>query len=109
MAAGNNALNIDGEIVGGYATKVAVAADELDTAAAVVGAGAITVEAYGELGGRLGLDQSYARASGALRQQLQAGAAALRSAAEALDQLTAGHAQRDADAAEQIKRAGGLS
>ncbi|WIX79978.1 hypothetical protein QRX50_04045 [Amycolatopsis carbonis] len=109
MAAGNNALNIDGEVVGGYAAKVALAADELDTAAGGVGAGATTGQAYGELGGRLGLDRSYARASGALRQQLQVGAAALRSAAEALDQLTAGHAQRDADAAEQIKRAGGLS
>ncbi|MGW4489629.1 hypothetical protein ACWEOE_38070 [Amycolatopsis sp. NPDC004368] len=109
MAAGNNALNIDGEAVGGYAAKVALAAGELDTAAAGVGAGATRPQAYGELGGRLGLDQSYARASGALRQQLQAGATALRSAAAALDQLTAGHTQRDADAAEQIKRAGGLS
>ncbi|HWD05535.1 MAG TPA: hypothetical protein VG674_24115 [Amycolatopsis sp.] len=106
MAAGNNALNIDGAVVGGYAAKVAKAADELDGAAAGIGAGATTAQTYGELGERLGVDRSYTRASTALRQQLEAGAAALRSAAAALDQLTAHHAQRDADAAEKIKRAG---
>ncbi|WP_239154189.1 hypothetical protein [Amycolatopsis sp. FDAARGOS 1241] len=106
MAAGNNALNIDGAVVDGYAAKVAHAAGELDSAASGIGTGATTAETYGELGGRLGLDRSYVRASTALRQQLQAGATALRSAAQALEQLTAAHAQRDADAAELLKRAG---
>jgi hypothetical protein len=104
-------LRIDGVVVGGYAEKVAQAAEELDAAAADVGAGAGagTAEPFGELGGRLGVGQSYTRASDALRQQLATGAVALRSAAAALEQLASGHAQRDADAAEQINRAGRTS
>jgi hypothetical protein len=102
-------LRIDGVVVGGYAKKVAQAAEELDAAAAGVGAGAGTAEPFGELGGRLGVGQSYTRALDALRQQLATGAVALRSAAAALEQLASGHAQRDADAAEQINRAGRTS
>jgi hypothetical protein len=102
-------LRIDGVVVGGYAKKVEQAAEELDAAAAGVGAVATTAEPFGELGGRLGLDQSYARASDALRQQLATGAVALRSAAAALEQLASGHARRDADAAEQITSAGRTS
>lgn len=109
MAPGQSALRIDGVVVGGYAEKVAQAAEELDAAAAGVGAGAGAAEPFGELGGRLGVGQSYTRASDALRQQLATGAVALRSAAAALEQLASGHAQRDADAAEQINRAGRTS
>ncbi|MBB4686433.1 hypothetical protein [Amycolatopsis jiangsuensis] len=103
---GSAAVRIDGEIVGGYAAKVARAADELAAAAADIGQGATAPEAYGGLGAELGVGESYARAAEALRGQLGAGVAALRSVTEALEQLTAGHEQRDADAAEQIERAG---
>lgn len=109
MAPGQSALRIDGVVVGGYAKKVAQAAEELDAASADVGAGAGTAEPFGELGGRLGVGQSYTRASDALLQQLATGAVALRSAAAALEQLASGHAQRDADSAEQINRAGRTS
>ena len=109
MAPGQSALRIDGVVVGGYAKKVEQAAQELDAAAAGVGAVATTAEPFGELGGRLGVGQSYTRASDALRQQLATGAVALRSAAAALEQLASGHAQRDADAAERITGAGRTS
>ncbi|WP_409183477.1 hypothetical protein F9C11_03320 [Amycolatopsis sp. VS8301801F10] len=100
-------MRIDGAIVGGYAAKVARAADELETAAGEVGA--TTAEAYGELAARLGVPESYAQASQALRGQLTAGVAALRSVTAALEQLTTGHTERDADAAERIERAGRIS
>lgn len=109
MAPGQSALRIDGVVVGGYAKKVERAAEDLDGAVAGVGAVAGTPEPFGELGARLGLDQSYARASDALRRQLATGAVALRSAAAALEQLASGHARRDADAADRIDRAGRTS
>ncbi|NEC54027.1 hypothetical protein G3I59_00010 [Amycolatopsis rubida] len=102
-------MRIDGAVVGGYAAKVARAADELETAAGEVGSGATTAEAYGEVAAQLGVPESYAHASQALRGQLTAGVAALRSVAAALEQLTTGHAERDADAAERIERAGRIS
>lgn len=103
---GTSAVRIEGAVVGGYAAKVARAADELETAAGAVGAGATTAEAYGEVAARLGVPESYAQASQALRGQLTAGVAALRSVTAALEQLTTGHAERDADAVERIERAG---
>ncbi|GAA3538219.1 hypothetical protein GCM10022222_22270 [Amycolatopsis ultiminotia] len=103
------AVRIDGAIVGGYAAKVARAADELSAAAAEVGQGATAPETYGGLGAELGVGESYARAAEALRRQLGAGVSALQSVTEALEQLSTGHAQRDADAAEQIERAGRIS
>lgn len=106
---GTSAVRIDGAVVGGYAAKVARAADELETAAGEVGARATTAAAYGEAAAQLGVPESYAQASQALRGQLTAGVAALRSVAAALEQLTAGHTERDADAAERIERAGRIS
>lgn len=106
---GTSAVRIDGAVVGGYAAKVARAADELEIAAGEVGAKATTSEAYGEAAAQLGVPESYAQASQALRGQLAAGVAALRSVTAALEQLTAGHAERDADAAERIERAGRIS
>ncbi|WP_245633718.1 hypothetical protein [Amycolatopsis jejuensis] len=106
---GTNAVRIESAVVGGYAAKVARAADELETAAGEVGAGATTAEAYGEAGAELGVPQSYAQASQTLRGQLTAGVAALRSVTAALEQLTTGHVERDADAAERIERAGRIS
>ncbi|WP_020662771.1 hypothetical protein [Amycolatopsis benzoatilytica] len=97
-------MRIEGAVVGGYAAKVAGAADELETAAGEVGT--TTAEAYGGLAAQLGVPESYTQAAHALRGQLAAGAAALRSVSAALEQLTAGHAERDSDAAERIKRAG---
>ncbi|MFD2466797.1 hypothetical protein [Amycolatopsis silviterrae] len=102
-------MRIEGAVVGGYAAKVAQAADELETAAGEVGAKATTAEAYGEMAARLGVPESYAQASQALRGQLTTGVAALRSVTAALEQLTTGHAERDADAAERIERAGRIS
>lgn len=101
---GTSAVRIDGAIVGGYAARVAGAADELETASGEVGA--TTAESYGEAAARLGVPESYAQAAHALGGQLSAGAAALRSVSAALAQLTAGHTERDSDAAERIKRAG---
>ncbi len=106
---GTSAVRIDGAVVGGYAAKVARAADELEAAAGEVGTRATTAEAYGEAAGQLGVPESYAQASQALRGQLTAGVAALRSVTAALEQLTTGHAERDADAAERIERAGRIS
>lgn len=100
-------LKMDGVVVAGYAETAEAAAAELDAAAAELG-GDVTAESYGTLGARLGVGESYGRASGALRRQLADGAEALRSAAEALRQVTVRHGGQDEEAAELIKRAGRL-
>jgi hypothetical protein len=88
-------LRMDGVVVADYAKTAEEAAAELDSAAA-------------ELGAQIGLGESYGRAAGALRRQLADGAEALRSAAEALRQVTVRHSGQDDEAAELIKRAGRL-
>jgi hypothetical protein len=98
---------MDGVVVAQYAVTAEAAADDLDAAAAEVG-GDVTEESYGALGAQIGLSASYGRASGALRRQLADGAEALRSAAEALRQVTVRHSGQDAEAAELIERAGRL-
>jgi hypothetical protein len=98
---------MDGVVVAGYAVTAEAAADDLDAAAAEVG-GDVTDESYGALGAQIGLGASYGRAAGALRRQLADGAEALRSAAEALRQVTVRHGGQDTEAAELIKRAGRL-
>ncbi len=100
-------LRMDGVVVAGYAETAEAAADDLDAAAAEVG-GDVTAESYGALGAQLGLGESYGRAAGTLQRQLAEGAEALRSAAEALRQVTVRHSGQDAEAAELIKRAGRL-
>ncbi len=100
-------LKMDGVVVARYAETAEAAADDLDAAAAEVG-GDVTAESYGTLGEHLGLGESYGRAAGALRRQLADGAEALRSAAEALRQVTVRHGGQDTEAAELIKRAGRL-
>jgi len=101
-------LRMDGVVVAEYAKTAEAAADDLDAAAADVGGEGVSAESYGELGARIGLGESYGRASSALRRQLTDGAEALRSAAEALRQVTIRHSGQDAEAAELIKRAGRL-
>ena len=101
-------LRMDGVVVGEYVKTAEAAADDLDAAAADVGGEGVTAESYGALGARLGLGESYGRAAGALRRQLTDGAEALRSAAEALRQVTVRHGGQDAEAAELIERAGRL-
>ncbi|GAB3137033.1 hypothetical protein GCM10027258_11910 [Amycolatopsis stemonae] len=101
-------LRMDGAVVAEYAKTAEAAADDLDAAAVEVGGEGVSEESYGALGAQIGLGASYGRASGALRRQLTDGAEALRSAAEALRQVTVRHSGQDADAAELIKRAGRL-
>jgi len=101
-------LKMDGVVVADYAKTAEEAAGELDAAAVEVGGDGVSEESYGALGAQIGLSASYGRASGALRRQLTDGAEALRSAAEALRQVTIRHSGQDADAAELIKRAGRL-
>ena len=101
-------LRMDGVVVAGYAKTAEEAAADLDSAAAEVGGEAVSDESYGALGAQIGLGASYGRAAGALRQQLADGAEALRSAAEALRQVTVRHSGQDEEAAELIKRAGRL-
>nr|WP_086862311.1 hypothetical protein [Amycolatopsis lexingtonensis] len=99
---------MDGVVVAEYAKTAEAAAGDLDAAAAEVGGEGVSAESYGALGAGIGLGESYGRAAGALRRQLADGAEALRSAAEALRQVTVRHDGQDADAAELIKRAGRL-
>ncbi|WP_225439663.1 hypothetical protein [Amycolatopsis eburnea] len=101
-------LRMDGVVVAEYAKTAEAAAGDLDAAAAEVGGEGVSAESYGALGAGIGLGASYGRAAGALRRQLADGAEALRSAAEALRQVTVRHDGQDADAAELIKRAGRL-
>lgn len=101
-------LRMDGVVVVDYAKTAEEAADDLDSAAAEIGGEGLSAESYGALGAQIGLGASYGRASGALRRQLTDGAEALRSAAEALRQVTVRHGGQDAEAAELIKRAGRL-
>ncbi|SFW45970.1 hypothetical protein [Amycolatopsis australiensis] len=101
-------LRMDGAVVAEYAKTAEEAADDLDAAAADVGGEGVSAESYGALGAQIGLGESYGRAAGALRRQLTDGAEALRSAAEALRQVTVRHGGQDAEAAELIKRAGRL-
>ncbi|MEV6831298.1 hypothetical protein [Amycolatopsis sp. NPDC051102] len=100
-------LRMDAVVVARYAVTADTAADDLDVAATEVG-GDVTDESYGPLGAQIGLGASYGRAAGALRRQLADGAEALRSAAEALRQVTVRHGGQDTEAAELIKRAGRL-
>ncbi len=97
---------IDGGVVVEYAKTAESAAAELEAAADF--GGELTAVSYGDLGALIGLEASYARAAGALRRQLTDGAEALRSAAEALRTVIARHGAHDEEAAELIKRAGGL-
>ncbi|WIY03737.1 hypothetical protein QRX60_07745 [Amycolatopsis mongoliensis] len=99
-------LRMDGVVVAEYARTAEEAADDLHAAAAVVGGEEVSGESYGPLGAQIGLGESYGRAVGALRRQLADGAEALKSAAEALRQVTVRHSGQDAEAAELIKRAG---
>jgi hypothetical protein len=99
-------LRMDGVVVADYAKSAEEAAAELDSAAAGVGGESVSAESYGALGAQIGLGESYGRAAGALRRQLADGAEALRSAAEALRQVTVRHSGQDEEAAELIKRAG---
>ena len=99
-------LRMDGVVVADYARTAEEAADDLYAAAADVGGEGVSGESYGPLGARIGLGESYGRAAGALRRQLSDGAEALKSAAEALRQVTVRHSGQDAEAAELIKRAG---
>jgi hypothetical protein len=94
-------FKISGDVVADYAKQV-------DAATAAGAAGSLTAESYGDLGDQVGLGESYAHAAEALRGQLVDGSAALRSASEALRTLLERHAGGDSDAAELIKRAGGL-
>ncbi|MEC3979120.1 hypothetical protein [Amycolatopsis sp. H20-H5] len=102
-------LKIDGVVVAEYAKTVESAAGELESAAADVSGEPVTAESYGALGELVGLGPSYSRAAGALRRQLTEGAAALRSAADALGKVTARHADQDAESADLIRRAGELT
>lgn len=99
-------LRMDGVVVTDYARTAEEAADDLNAAAAIVGGEGVSGESYGPLGAQIGLGESYGRAAGALRRQLADGAEALKSAAEALRQVTVRHSGQDAEAAELIKRAG---
>lgn len=99
-------LRVDGVVVAEYARTAEEAADDLHAAAADVGGEGVSGESYGPLGAQIGLGESYGRAAGALRRQLTDGAEALKSAAEALRQVTVRHSGQDAEAAELIKRAG---
>lgn len=99
-------LRMDGVVVAEYASTAEEAADDLHAAAAGLGGEGVSEESYGALGAQIGLGASYGRAAGALRQQLADGAEALKSAAEALRQVTVRHSGQDAEAAELIKRAG---
>ncbi|WP_370970428.1 hypothetical protein [Amycolatopsis sp. cg9] len=101
-------LRMDGVVVAEYAKTAEAAAGDLDAAAGEIGGEGVSAESYGPLGAGIGLGASYGRAAGALRRQLTDGAEALRSAAEALRQVTVRHDGQDADAAELIKRAGRL-
>lgn len=98
-------LKIDGVVVGEYAKRVDAAAGELDLAAAEVTGDGVTVESHGALGEQLGLGVSYGRAAEAIQRQLIEGAAALRSASEALHTVTSRHAGHDDEAAQMIKNA----
>ncbi|MFE0026319.1 hypothetical protein [Amycolatopsis sp. NPDC059021] len=101
-------VKIDEAVVAEYAGKVDGAAGQLDSAVSEVGAGAVSAEVFGGLGAQLGLGESYGRAVEALRRQLADGAAALHSAAGALHRVTSRHADRDAESASLIERAGEL-
>lgn len=101
-------LKIDGVVVAEYAKGVDSAADELASAAADASGELVTAESYGRLGALVGLGESYSRAAEALQRQLTDGAAALRSAAEALGKVTARHADQDSESADLIRRAGEL-
>lgn len=101
-------FKISADVVADYAKQVDATADELDAATGSVAAGSLTAESYGDLGDQVGLGESYAHAAEALRGQLVDGCAALRSASEALRTLLERHAGGDSEAAELIKRAGGL-
>ena len=99
-------LRMDGAVVAEYTRTAEEAADDLEAAAAEVGGVGVSGESYGALGAQLGLGESYGRAAGALRRQLVDGAEALKSAAEALRQVTVRHSGQDAEAAALIERAG---
>jgi hypothetical protein len=98
---------MNGAVVTGYAETVESAAAELDSASA--GVGGLLAEHFGDLAASAGIGASYERASTAVRRQLDDGAAALRSAAEALRLVTSHHGGREDEAAESIKRAGSLT
>jgi hypothetical protein len=99
-------FKISADVIADYAKQVDATADELSAATGAVGAGDLTVESFGDLGGQIGLGESYAHAAEALRGQLLDGCAALRSASDALRTLLERHAGGDSDAAELIRRAG---
>lgn len=99
-------ISVSADVVVDYAKKVDGTAAELQAAAEPLGAQDVAPEAFGGLGTEIGLGESYARASAALRGQLVTGSEALKSAAEALHQVAAKHTTGDEDSAELIGRVG---
>ena len=101
-------FKINADVIADYAKKVDTTADELNGATDSVAGSALTVESFGDLGAQVGLGESYAHASEALRRQLFGGCAALRSASEAFTQGHGAPRRGDDESAELIKRAGEL-
>jgi hypothetical protein len=91
-AGGFRGFKINADVIADYAKKVDTTADELNGATDSVAGSALTVESFGDLGAQVGLGESYAHASEALRRQLFGGCAALRSASEALHKVMEHHA-----------------
>jgi hypothetical protein len=99
-------FKINADVIAGYAKKVDTTADGLN--GATDSGSVLTVESFGVLGAQVGLGESYAHASEALRRQLFGGCAALRSASEAFTQGHGAPRRGDDESAELIKRAGEL-
>ncbi|WP_051386042.1 hypothetical protein [Actinokineospora inagensis] len=100
------AIEVDPAWIGGYATTVATAAEELGNGADVLRTAPLTPEAFGSLGRTTRVTESYTRASELLRGQLARGVEALHAASAALTQIADKHRVSDDDGAQSITRSG---
>ena len=66
--------------------------------------GAVSARSFGELGQELKVIEAYERAKSALRQHLEVGAAALRSASASLREVTSQHGANEEEAISQVAK-----
>lgn len=97
-------IKINPDWVGGYAKRVARAADELDKGEDLMQTAPLGQESFGELGRTVRSADAYARASEMLRGQLSRAVEALTSASEGLREVAERYRAADDDSAHLIKR-----
>ena len=99
-------IKVDPTWVSQYAYNVGEAAEVLSEGATMLQAAPLTAESFGTLGNSVRVTESYLRAAEALRNQLNRGVEALKSASTSLTQVAEKYESSDGDGIASINRSG---